>query len=463
MKNCVRKFSVAALAAVMAVSMTSVAFAEEGPFKIGNDSFTTLPAAVEAAQSGDTIVMTADTTGDGVVVKDGKNLTFDFGGFTYTVNEHTVGSTGTETNGFQLKKDSNVVMKNGTIAAGGEAKILIQNYADLTLENVTLDARNNSSVDYVMSNNCGEVLLTGKTNIYAAPGAYAFDVCWAPNNGYPEGTQVTVNTTGTIQGNVEVGVWGSLSEQTPPASTLTVDGGSFEGELEVDSRLVDPSKENVAVNAGLFTDDTWTNEDYTKNAQVAAEITTGGDTVYYFGRSNEDINAEGADSVTITKAVSGRVSVAGEGVKVTNGTAGNISVNGDTVPAGKDIVVDKEYEEKSRESSGDYYGTEKWDEVKRQIRTADEGDTIKVSATGLPYFPSSVARELRGKDITLEIRKNGVTYKVNGLAIGEIDKIWYEFENIEAQLLTAEAPEEDKAAETQTAPTVEKTNPDTGR
>ncbi len=112
---------------------------------------------------------------------------------------------------------------------------------------------------------------------------------------------------------------------------------------------------------------------------------------------------------------------------------------------------------------GDYYGTEKWDEVKRQIRAADEGDTIKVSATGLPYFPSSVARELKGRDITLEIRKNGVTYTVNGLEIGEIDKIWYEFENIEEQLLTAEAPAEDEAEETKPEPTEAKPNPATGR
>ena len=114
-------------------------------------------------------------------------------------------------------------------------------------------------------------------------------------------------------------------------------------------------------------------------------------------------------------------------------------------------------------TDGDYYGVEKWDEVKSQIRAADEGDTIKVSGTGLPYFPSSVARELKGKDITLEIRKNGVTYKVNGLEIGEIDKIWYEFENIEEQLLTAE-PEEDKADEQkpQDGNTV-KENPATGR
>ena len=83
-----------------------------------------------------------------------------------------------------------------------------------------------------------------------------------------------------------------------------------------------------------------------------------------------------------------------------------------------------------------------------------------MSATGLPYFPSSVARALKGQDITLEVRKNGVTYSVNGLKIGSIDKIWYEFENLETELLTADE-EKDEASSQSTDE--DKTNPDTGR
>ena len=112
----------------------------------------------------------------------------------------------------------------------------------------------------------------------------------------------------------------------------------------------------------------------------------------------------------------------------------------------------------SDNDNSDYFGNETWDEVKDQIAEAEEGDTIKVSATGLPYFPSSVARALKGKDITLEIRKNGITYEVNGLEIGDIDKIWYEFDELETELLTADADSEAPAAEDE-----DKTNPDTGR
>ena len=105
------------------------------------------------------------------------------------------------------------------------------------------------------------------------------------------------------------------------------------------------------------------------------------------------------------------------------------------------VVITEAEERVERDNGGDYFGNEKWGKVKREIAAADEGDTIKVSATGLPWFPSSVARALKGRDITLEVRKNGVTYSINGLEIGAIEKIWYEFDQIETELLTAEAPE----------------------
>lgn len=121
-------------------------------------------------------------------------------------------------------------------------------------------------------------------------------------------------------------------------------------------------------------------------------------------------------------------------------------------------------EESGDREYGDYYGNEKWDEVKKEIAKLIEdeefGETIEMSATGLPYFPSSVARALKGYDITLEIRKNGVTYKVNGLEIGSIDKIWYEFEELETELLTETPGDKEDSSK----PADEnKTNPSTGR
>ena len=115
----------------------------------------------------------------------------------------------------------------------------------------------------------------------------------------------------------------------------------------------------------------------------------------------------------------------------------------------------------SREYS-DYYGNEKWDEIKDEIakliEDGKEGETIEFNATGLPYFPASVARALKGEDITLKVRKNGVTYTINGLEIGTVHKIWYDFEDIESELLTADGAEDETSSSTG-----DKENPSTGR
>ena len=115
----------------------------------------------------------------------------------------------------------------------------------------------------------------------------------------------------------------------------------------------------------------------------------------------------------------------------------------------------------SREYS-DYYGNEKWDELKdkiaKLIEDGKDGETIEFNATGLPYFPASVARALKGEDITLKVRKNGVTYTINGLEIGTVHKIWYDFEDIESELLTADGAEDETSSSTG-----DKENPSTGR
>ena len=425
------------LAAAMTIGTASVALADDtGLFELNGTRYDTLQEAVNAAGKGDTITLLESTAGSGVKVASGKNFTIDFGGFTYTVNDETVGSTGTETNGFQILKDSNITMQNGTISAGKYAKILIQNYSDLELNNLTLDAKDSNSIDYVMSNNCGNVQIIGNSSIYAPAGEKAFDVCWAPNKGYPEGAQVTVDTTGTIDGIVEIGVWGSV-EGTDSKSTFTAKNGVFTGNLNVAPALSESSKKNVSVEGGLFTDASWNNDEYTENAEVIAELKNDGETeAFHIGGTGDVIDATNYDAVEVTKAKDGTVKVVGEDVAVENGTDKALTVNGANVPVDGEVVVNRAPRE---DNGGDYFGNEKWAKVKREIAAAEEDDTIEMSATGLPWFPSSVARALKGKDVTLEVRKNGVTYSINGLKIGSIDKIWYEFDQIETELLTAEA------------------------
>ena len=145
-----------------------------------------------------------------------------------------------------------------------------------------------------------------------------------------------------------------------------------------------------------------------------------------------DQDKAGANVVVVgnTGTYTGIIDYVPEGSDVTVDESGNVIVTGPELPP---------EEEKRDTTGGDYFGNAKWAEVKRAIAAAEEGDTIKVSATGLPWFPSSVARALKGRDITLEVRKNGVTYSINGLEIGAIEKIWYEFDQIDTELLTVEA------------------------
>lgn len=246
-----------AVALVLAMSSTALA---AGVCKIGDKEYTSLAEAVaEVPADGTptTITLLADTTGDGVVVEKGKNIIFDLGGNAYTV-DGTVGSSGTETNGFQLLKGSTVAFKNGTINAG-KAKIVIQNYADLTLEDVTLDARGSTQCQYVSSNNCGTVNITGSTSIYAAEGQAAFDVYYWPKGGYAEGVTVNVNTTGTIDGRIEYTNDGSDLANVAKKAKLNIQNGNFTGTFTIQKGAEDTT--GITVFGGSFTD-TSTIENY---------------------------------------------------------------------------------------------------------------------------------------------------------------------------------------------------------
>ena len=173
------------------------------------NSFTYYPslaAAVEAAESGNWVTLLCDTSGSGIVVPSGKNLTIDLQTNTYTVVDPLVGSSETETNGFQLLKDSDIALQNGTIKVGTtNAKMLIQNYSNLTLRDITLDGTmDGSNIQYVLSNNNGATRLRGNTNIIAPAGQVAFDVYYWPKAGY-ESVSVTVdeNMTGKITGRIK--------------------------------------------------------------------------------------------------------------------------------------------------------------------------------------------------------------------------------------------------------------------
>jgi len=170
---------------------------------IGEACYLTLAEAVAAAEAGATVTLAADITGAGVVID--KNIIIDFNGKTYTFNQ-TVGSAGTTTLGFQILKGNNVTLKNGTLTSTAtvegskEVKMLIQNYANLTLEDMNL-VDNTEHIQYVLSNNSGTTVIKGATNI--TTDAVAFDVYDYTSAGYAVPT-VTIETTGKIAGKIEV-------------------------------------------------------------------------------------------------------------------------------------------------------------------------------------------------------------------------------------------------------------------
>lgn len=219
---------------------------EQGKVRIGDRYFDTLVDAVDAAKDGDTIYLLDNLEGAGIGIfaaeGDVKDFTIDFGGFTYTCVGPAVGSSGTPSQAFHLEKSAdytpNVTFKNGTITAstGVNVKMLIQNYCNLTLTNMNL--KGTTDTKYVLSNNFGNTVIDGNTSITATAGKVAFDVCYA-NGSYADGVSVTLDTTGTITGDIELGVWNAAGGSNPAPdindylekANLTINNVKLQGEI----------------------------------------------------------------------------------------------------------------------------------------------------------------------------------------------------------------------------------------
>lgn len=240
---------------------TSAAVAE-----VDGKYFTTFPAAVAAAQTNQTVKLLKSVADSGVQFPGGdaaRTLTIDLNSNTYTVMNPSVGSTGTETNAFQLLKGNTITFKNGTVKVGGNALILFQNYCDLTLENVTVDCRDSQLCQYALSNNFGSLTLKGNTNIYAKPGYVAFDLWYGLSSTYYNGVRVTFENdfTGTVSGKVEYGATTAASNQTnwkdKTALAINSPNGHFDITF-VDSNANDGlalKDANITISDGYFTTD----------------------------------------------------------------------------------------------------------------------------------------------------------------------------------------------------------------
>ena len=229
---------------------------------IDNETYESLQEAVNAAgTNAATITLLTEAATDGVIsgngvkVPSGSNITFDLNGLTYNASGETVGSSTYETQGFQLLMNSNITFKNGTLkATSPTAQMLIQNYANLTLEDVNLDGTGLSGWAYALSNNCGTINLTGSTSITAKEGGRAFDTCKFGDYAIPT---VNINTTGVISGPIEA-----------TGGKLNIENGKFDVTWVTDSHY---AVGDIQIKGGEFTAEV--PEEYCAEGYVCTENT----------------------------------------------------------------------------------------------------------------------------------------------------------------------------------------------
>lgn len=310
--------------------------------KIGEKNYETLAAAVNAVPVGGTdpttITLQQNASGSGIALfaKDSKNIIIDFAGFTYEVTSGPVGSPGTKNQAFHLEKGSTVVLKNGTITNTADGiRMIVQNYCDLTLDNMVLDGSNlNNKAPYTLSLNNGVVNITGNTSILAKEGGVAFDVYYWPDGGYEEGVQVTVNTTGTISGPIEISTDNTpngLPEDAAKHNKLIIQNINHEGIIKND--LGNYDTDVVTISGGTFA---YTPVRYTEDTVILS----GGD--YYVGtQANDVLKNPKTEEVTVLQA-KGELTVA-DGIQLTNNTVSTITVNGNSIePDGSLLIHDWE-------------------------------------------------------------------------------------------------------------------------
>ena len=261
-------------------------------------AYSSLGEAIEEVPAGDTIYILKDVPdAAGITVASDKKFTVDFGGHEYILTDPGAGSPGTESNGFQLLKNSDITFKNGTIRiAEGTTSIkrIIQNYANLTLEDMHFYAENQAdSRDYPLSFNNGSITFKGDTDIITPDdNNIAFDVC--KFSSYPKVT-VTFDEsyTGTINGRIVY--------DSPYASThkLYIKGNGTFGSIECTSGSDSAAKDGIEVTSGNFAESV--NKDYLADAvkaQLESHSNTEAPFSYYTSLEDALKAAKPGDKVT---------------------------------------------------------------------------------------------------------------------------------------------------------------------
>lgn len=375
------------------------------PFETNGKRYATLKEAINDVTDGGTIKLLSNVDNAvGVSVPSGKNFTLDFNGKTYTLKDPGAASTGTESNGFQLLKDSTITFKNGTIkVAPGNSSIkrIIQNYANLTLENMQIYAANQvGGEDYPLSFNNGNIVFKGNTSIITSSDSnIAFDVC--KFSSYPS-TTVTFDEsyTGTINGKI---VYDATDANT---HKLTIKGNGTLGKIEASSGSESAAKDAIEVSGGRFTAPV--NKDYLAPG-YNFELKSNDGTYSYYPTLDAAKEAAKVYGGTITNLNDNTTTVVPPSPNAPE------KPNGSTGSTGSSSTV-QQMEEREKPDPADKKAMEEynfWMQVKSKIRATAEGKTLRITVKeGIEYMPASVMQTLYECKVGITLYWDGVTIEI---------------------------------------------------
>ena len=380
LKKSVAIFS--AVAVILSCCFVTTFAAEGDVAQIGNVGYKTLNEAVKNVKDGETITVLADIdNATGMAVPSGSNFTIDFDGHTYTLIGPGAGSTGTETNGFQLLKDSNITFRDGVVRIAPNANDIyriIQNYANLTLENMTFYSANQAGGEnYALSFNNGDIVFKGNTSVISSSDdIIAFDICKFAS--YPS---ATVTFAEDYSGSVK----GKIVYDSPNADThkLTINGNGTFGTIEATAS----STPNIDIRGGTFEN---INTNVNITAKEVAKVETNGNVSTVVGLSNINnalTNASEGTVVTMVKAYEGLELKVPAGIKVSNNSGNNIVVNDAELAQGETVTVTEPTEPTepvNPDNPQDNPSTDKPATGDQNQTTGDKTDADKVADSDSP-------------------------------------------------------------------------------
>lgn len=377
--------------------------------EINGKKYKTLKEAIENVQSGDTICVLRDVSdAQGISVPSNSNFTIDFQNHTYTLKDPGAGSAGTETNGFQLLKDSTITFKNGTIqiAPGNKnIKRIIQNYADLTLENMQIYAANQvGGENYPLSFNNGNITFKGNTSIITSSDSNAaFDVYYWKDGGYT-GTTVTFDEsyTGTINGKIVCDNSESGNSESDKCTLIIKGNGTF-GKIEGTNGQSNPS---ISISGGRFT--VQVNKDYLAPG-YNFELKSNDGTYSYYQTLDAAKEAAKVYGGTITNLTDNTTTV------VPPSPTAPEKPNSNSGSTGSSSTV-QQMEEREKPDPADKKAMEEynfWMQVKSKIRATAEGKTLRITVKeGIEYMPASVMQTLYECKVGITLYWDGVTIEI---------------------------------------------------